>query len=517
MTPPLPALGRIDDANILTPFDAEDPRYRQPITIANGARITRKTTWHRKDTTVGEFALDLCRHQRQARKDGRAFVGGELIGKDRQGVAVKAIHAVGLDIDVGVPLAQIDAAVADLNCLAIRYTTHSHGKPVSHFVKSTVQNKMRVDDVTPDVIREYLRREKRWVESLLDSLEYVGDEHLPTGVCVVLHHDPMPKCRVILPLLEPFIPGVVANSHADGLALWRAVPVALAQRLGLELALDRSALDAARAFYWPSHPGGGAHDTAIYGGDLLDWRSFDLTAARAALESMVGAVGVGGRKTKTPDGQALGKWARDYAEGFQIADLVRDYCDDRIRTHGALKLSIECPWDENHSNAGDPNDKGCFVANAGDSSSPIFTIKCLHDGCAGLTGLDHLAKMLRDGWFDRSLITDDAYCPEVSDPEPDVPQEAAETVVKLEAGDGAADPAAGATGRPRPSRAQVKAARTLLRKLACKVFRIDINASADRLIEAFRAGRGDPNGALNGDQARREVESAREWMKAQLE
>jgi hypothetical protein len=59
--------------------------------------------------------------------------------------------------------------------------------------------------------------------------------------------------------------------------------------------------------------------------------------------------------------------------------VIRDHAEDRIRTNGATKIDIECPFDEEHSNPGDPDDKGCFAVNAGDGPSEIFTLKCQHD------------------------------------------------------------------------------------------------------------------------------------------
>ena len=47
----------------------------------------------------------------------------------------------------------------------------------------------------------------------------------------------------------------------------------------------------------------------------------------------------------------------------------------------AHKVEIECPFDDEHSNAGDPNDTACFVTNGDKAAEKRFLIGCQHNIC----------------------------------------------------------------------------------------------------------------------------------------
>lgn len=413
-----PALGVLNDAALLTPFALDDPRYAQEMTVSIGAN-RESTKWSGKTMPVWQFVSMLSRHREDKSKDGLAFVLAEIVGPQRRKQAVKACYGVGLDIDVGVSGAQIDEALVKLGRLAVRYTTHSHGKASTKLLKDRIAKwlaKHGEDEVTEAGVIRFLREESRWDETVIASVEYVGDVQEPDGFMVEVHHIPMPKHRVVLPLAAPFEPTQVAKTHNEGMNLWGDVCRALGRVLG-DLPIDRSAVDPSRLFYFPRHAAGRPHETTVIGGDLLDWRTLNLDAQATGADDdwtrAMLAENAASEKTKskstTDAGRALGRWSIKHAGGFQIADLIRDHADDRIRTPGAHKIDIECPFDEHHSNPGDPEDRGCFAVNAGDGDSPVFTLKCQHDSCAERTNLDFLGKMLVDGWFDREALEDPDY------------------------------------------------------------------------------------------------------------
>jgi len=406
-------LGTLNDARLLTPYDPDDPAYAQEMIITSGASRDAPK-WRPQPMTVTTFVELISKHREDPRKDGPAFVLADIVGETRRKVAVKACYGVGLDIDVGMPGAVIDDALVKMGRLAVRYSTHSHGKTTTLIRKDRLiryADKAGVD-LDASTVARFLTEQERWDEVLVATADYVGDRHEPEGLMAQIDHAPMPKHRVVMPLAEPFVITEVAKTQDEGMRLWTEVPKALARALG-DLPLDKAALDPSRLFYFPRHANGRPHEITIVGGPLLDWRDLDLKGSdgddfAAALEREVGAGTSKGRST-TPEGQALGKWSVGAAGGFQIADVIRDHAEDRIRTEGSTKIEVECPFDEEHSNPGDPDDRACFAINAGDGTSDIFTIRCLHESCAERTNLDMVGKMIADGWFPAEVLSDGAY------------------------------------------------------------------------------------------------------------
>lgn len=419
----LETFGALNDAKLLSPFALDDPRYAQDMVVSIGAN-RESTKWAPKTMPVWQFVDMLSRHREDKNKDGLAFVLAEIVGNQRKKAAVANCYGVGLDIDVGVSGAVIDEALVKLGMLAVRYTTHSHGKATTKLLKDRIAKwckKNEIDGgVSQETIERFLREDPqmRWDDSIINTVEYVDDVHDPEGFMVQLNHIPMPKHRVVLPLAQPFAPTAVAKTHEDGMKMWGDVCRALAKALG-DLPLDRSAVDPSRLFYFPRHSKGRPFEARIIGGDLLDWTTLNLEAGgldaepadewEKALLNEVKSNEKTKSKSTTPEGRDLGRWSIKAAGGFQIVDLIKDHAEDRIRTNGSSKIDIECPFDEEHSNPGDPEDKGCFAVSAGDGPSEIFTIKCQHDSCSQRTNLDFLGKMIKDQWFDASVIDDPTY------------------------------------------------------------------------------------------------------------
>lgn len=411
-------LGMLRDARILSFYDAQDPYYDQEMIISIGGNRESKR-WKPAAMPISRFVEMLAIHHEDKMKDGMAFVLADIVGDQRRKVAVKACYGVGLDIDVGVSGEVIDEALKAMGCLAVRYTTHSHGKTTTLLNKDRLTRyatKIGADEVDEAVITRFLREEEEWVPEMIASAEYVGDDHRPEGLMAQIEHAPMPKHRVVLPLAQAFEITKVAKTQDEGMRLWNEVPKALARALG-NLPLDKAALDPARLFYFPRHAPGRPHETTIFGGPLLDWTTLDLVgtpkdAFEAALEAEInagGSAGGKGSRSTTSEGRDLARWSQKRAHGFQIVDVIRDHDPDRIRTNGTHKIDLECPFDEHHSNPGDPEDKGCFAVNAGDGPSAIFTIKCQHDSCHERTNLDFLGKMLKDQWFGEEVLESDSY------------------------------------------------------------------------------------------------------------
>jgi hypothetical protein len=229
---------------------------------------------------------------------------------------------------------------------------------------------------------------------------------------VRITHDPMPKNRVIVPLRTPYVIAEQDGTQADAVKRWRKVPTALAAKLGLPL--DESCLDTSRLFFLPRHAAGSPFEAAIWGGELLDWKSLEIDDPYAEIADKLDKKS-GGSKSQTKKGKELGSWSVQKAHGFLICQAVEDHAPDKIRHRVSAGLEIECPNDGAHSNAGDPEDRACLIANPGEGMGDLFVIKCQHESCRKMTNLDMLGLMIEDGWLPEDIIRDESY--NVSDTE----------------------------------------------------------------------------------------------------
>lgn len=413
-----PASDTFNDARILTPFNPDD-YTDHPFKWTIGPNKESRN-WRPDDKTpdVATLFLRLSVHQENKNKDGLAFVTGEMAPGRRLKTAVKALYAIGLDFDRGTPPEKIDAAMIALGAACIRYTTHSNGKTRDEFKRDEIVKWLRAagqdeeSEIDTDLMRRFLAQKEGWDESIVGTVEFIDVEHKNKGIMVNVAHAPMHKNRVVIPLATPFVMAKVANTQPEQIAKWAKVPVAMAERMGLGAALDMTGTDTSRLFYFPRHARNMPWEITICGGDLFDWRSLELDNPYDKLAQEGRS---GGTKSKTREGQDLASWSIKHAQGFQIADLLRDHAPERIRGNGSNGPEIVCPFDDGHSNPGDPDDRACMAVNAGDSSAPVFSIKCQHDSCRDYTNLDMLGRMIADGWFPRELIDSDDYNPVVGD------------------------------------------------------------------------------------------------------
>ncbi|MDB5431417.1 MAG: CcrColossus [Caulobacter sp.] len=399
--------GTLLDARVLAPIDLDASEYQQEMVISIGANF-KSVKWRPDRMTIAKFITLMAKHPEGKQKDGPGFVLAEIAGDNRRKQAVKACFGIGLDIDVGMPGAEIDEALGKLGCLAVRYTTFSHGKKVSQFNKDKIVKFCDAEgiDFGPEAVIRFLREKSRWHDAVLSTAEYIGDEHEATGLMACISHAPMQKHRIVMPLAVAFDPTKVAKTHALGMAKWAEVCKALARLLG-DLPMDNSATDPSRLFYFPRHLKGRPHDTTVFGGPLFDWNDLALDGGGAA--SGVKASATAADEQKAGIAPLTTRWAGKRADGLQIADLLRAECEERVRQDNTSKITIDCPFDEDHSNPGDPNDAGCFAVNAGEGGNTRFVIKCSHDACHGRDNLTMINRMLADGWFEKSVITDETY------------------------------------------------------------------------------------------------------------
>lgn len=404
-------LGKYADAVIKAAYDESNPVLQNDITVTVGANA-ESFNWTPKTMKVGALVALLSSHK-EGKKDGLAWVLGDMVGGKRGINSVKTMTCVGLDIDTGMSGVDLDAALKKLGLLALRYTTHSHMKSTTKVRKDIVltwiskEHADALDIEAPETIQRWLIEAKKYEPSVAAGAKIVDYTHTDRGIEAVIEHAPMPKHRIILPLAVPYD---VANeskgtSQKAALEKWRLIPKALARDLG-NLPIDKTGSDPNRLFFLPRHEKGSPFEISLFGGELLDWRGMQLVDEFEELDKEINK---GKSKSTTPEGRDLGRWSKKSAHGFQVVDMVRTFASEKIRSDMGLKVEIECPFDDHHSNPGDPEDRACLAVNAGDGPSEIFTVACRHDSCQERTNLDMVGKMIADGWFDREDIDRPEY------------------------------------------------------------------------------------------------------------
>ena len=228
------------------------------------------------------------------------------------------------------------------------------------------------------------------------------------------HRPDHPKHRIVIFLAEPFdLLTAGDGDHRRGCEAWSRIPLAVGAILGVEI--DRACLDPSRAFYTPRHPRDAQWEVSVFGGDLLDVTTLELPPLSRTPSR---------KSPVTGNGRDLLLWAKNRSAGFQIADAIETHADERIRSRDGAKLTVECPFDDHHSNPGDPDDAGFFVCNAGEGKGVGFTAFCSHHHCQNRDRLDYVGEMIRAGWLPDSILTDPDYYPLSDEPaaavEPDL-------------------------------------------------------------------------------------------------
>jgi hypothetical protein len=388
------------DAKVLRPYIEDN--YLQNFTVTLGPKKD-SLKWKPQTMPLGAFMAKLAQHQ-TGKKDGPAYVLGELIPGQRLKPSVKSCTGIGLDLDTGIPSHVVDAALLKLGVTAIRYTTHSHFKDESEFKRDKIKKFAPNVDIDTDLIRRFLLEDQHWERSIVDSAVFEKFDHTDRGIMAVISHNPMPKHRVVIPLATAFEIATEGETQRDAADKWAKIIDSTANKLGLPY--DHACTDVSRLFLFPRHDAERPFEISLFGGPLFDWHTLELDNA---LDSNVKEWDKTKSKSVTPEGRELGRWSITKAPGFQIADVIEAYAPDRIRGSASQGFEIECPFDEDHSNAGERDDRACFVVNAGYGQSEIFTISCRHESCRNKTNLDMLGKMLKDGWFDKAVLDDEQY------------------------------------------------------------------------------------------------------------
>lgn len=423
------------DAVIRTVFDYEDPCLQERVTVSGG-RQRAWTDWKPDEKTRGAVLDIFCRHNVAADKDGPCVVLGKLPPGKRLNERVESMWFVGLDYDSHVDGDVLSRAIADTGLMSVMASTHSHLKTKTvetwkSFANWMVQHDLVAEaedaEVTLEVVRARMASAPKnlapeIVETMTFEVTGEGDDRM-----VEINHAPIQKWRVIFALDRAFIAADHKTDDLEGYEVWRGIPRAMAKRLGLRH--DPACVDMNRLWYLPSHPEERPDFRIdLFGGKLV---SLDDLLAEAALLTndededdadlviSLLAPGVdpdsyegrllaeyGGGARKTSDGQVTGpfdaRWAKREAHGFDIVKLLKAKLpknDKRLRGMRGRKLTIQCPFSDDHSTRDTRESSGCFAVDAGEGKGDGFTISCSHAACHKRDRLKFLNKMVADKWF----------------------------------------------------------------------------------------------------------------------
>lgn len=340
--------------------------------------------------------------------------GAEWVRRSRD--TVQEIYAVGIDMDKGDDPHAVYEAIKKLGCLALVYSTHSNGKtleekPLKSLRAWAKRHKLEItaNTISAEFIKEYLRSQK-YRDHVVESVRNVRFEPGPGDGTVIFEIDPIAKMRAVIFLKAPF---VIADftGRDEAARVWQEINLGLAMTLGI--VPDESAGDLNRMFFLPRHhPERPDCDLVLFAGDrLLDWRGVERVQAEkgsrgvasasatgdlyaAAAEAMSGS---GGDTSRDTGDLNLPAWAGLLGKHFIVQNVIEGNAID-VRGDKPNGCEIECPFDEEHGNAGDSNDRACYVG-YGDGDKGFF-IKCQHDSCRHHDRLDFLCKMEENGLID---------------------------------------------------------------------------------------------------------------------
>lgn len=401
---------QLNDATVL----GEIPQNVLEISLSLGfGRSEQDKRWPARQMTWVQLVGTLSNHK-VGPKEGTAFLQGSAIENTRRAQAIDALYIMGLDVDSGIHFQWAVDRVKELGLSAVIYTTHSHMKPETFILENSFAQFARRNKLdqfpTLETMKRYLREERYWEEWVVDTVSINEEtEHRVKGKGYVLQHAPMPKFRIIFPLSDAYRIAKQRMSQADTIDLWKSKLVGLSKSIGLPI--DEACLDPSRLFYMPRHGEGKPFQVVVTGGLALD---FDAVLEGRTKGQKTAADNVFTEAAKdlgAVSGGSLKRWAATTADKFDICRLFREVASDRIRTEQSdSKLSVDCPFDAFHSNAGDEGDRGAWVQSPGsEANAETFTFACSHNGCKKRDRLEMVAEAIDKGWFTHDDLKDERF------------------------------------------------------------------------------------------------------------
>ncbi len=395
------------------------------LQITENSRIDRSYGWAPVHTTVGEFGDQLCTHEKIEKKNGRGFVPGVIQGDRRKKTAVSQLTALVLDLDKGENWKKVGAAIDARGHYAIAYTTFSDLSRETEIKIDAYRKFVGSNEVNSEGLRKYLTEVTQYRPWVVEQVEVASDyRDTADGAVCVARHAPLPKLRIVFPLLNPLSRRevmAIGGRQEDFELLWKAKYAAFADSLGV--VWDQSCSDVSRCFFYPSCRVGCTPRAEKFEGPLLDLDTIDVEispdGASAGKNSSKNCASQRCEvREHTIQGSNMKAWVAQYGSTFEIESAIRTHKDDAFfgpkREQGGVH--IDCPFEDEHNDGGGT---GTFVVNASDNEGHAgFGIHCCHNSCLTRRGnatrnsvdrLLFIRKMLEDG----SLTLEDLQNPEL--------------------------------------------------------------------------------------------------------
>lgn len=407
----------INDAEVYG--EISDAIWHKKLFVSTAKKREEKFFKVSQELSFSDILVSNLSKIRTGPKDGNCFVPGVLVDGRRLNQAVTKLYMMGLDVDSGASMQDTMRKLQTMGLFFVAYTTHSHGTTTLEVKKDKffkwADDNGHPTEASVETVKLFLTNEGKYTEDVIASVSMVNTSHETSGIQLIITTRPIDKFRLLFVLEKPYVIADQESAQKDAIRAWGDMILGMGSLLGISV--DRSARDCSRLFYSPSKAKGSTSARVIVSaGGALDWRSLPRVTVTGTVSSdpFDQAASIMGGKIRgqilSPQkGLHLQKWASERAHGFQISSVFKDHCDDRIRVEtGPGKYTVECPFDDDHSNAGDPDDPGCFIQDAG-MDAESFTFRCSHDSCAGHDRLAMLEKAMVDRWFTDDVLTDPAY------------------------------------------------------------------------------------------------------------
>jgi hypothetical protein len=356
--------------------------------------------WKSIELSVQEFIWGVASPKVVTQKDGTMFAACTLRGNERKAEAVRSIHSMVFDSDVGQTLDDIVPKLQKAGHCYILYTSFSNGKTSSNIaLKKLKPFAVDLDNPTDAELRRYLSLSR--ADGGLGYWPAVAESAVVTGVYgeivikngrdvderkVAFSHAPISKFRVVLPLAEPFI---VDENVAKSGKEWEALYTHIAGVLGIDF--DRATKDMNRAFYTGRTPSLDRYQCVIGGAtplvlpEVTDEMLAELGYSNSRKrDSARGALGERKTVEGIPDIETFYWKHGDAFNGIGWLDAL----DWEMHSGGGFsKQAIRCPNEDSHS---EPGGTGCVAIDVDSSKYGKFVITCRHDHCQGLRTEDFM-------------------------------------------------------------------------------------------------------------------------------
>jgi hypothetical protein len=423
-----------------------DPRAGIPqeilervITVAFGANKQSKN-W--KNAT-GPFSnlLRVLTTFEVGDKDGKCITQGKLVGSQRQVKDVLSCDLLMFDYDTGAQLTDVYDRLEKAGHWALIWTTHSHMKPSTdvreaEYTRFIKKEKIGTDVAPIDILKRYLSEVKKVERYIIDSVTGYEHEHKEGGVTYVVQHAPMPRCRVLFVLSEPFVFAKRGGTQAEAIKEWKERYAGMSEALGL--AYDVKCVDPSRLMYTPRVPAGAQADETGrngYGYWIVPGRMVDINevprAGRTAYADdpyMNVAADVGVRQPRADRVEVKTPWLfnfmKEHAADFRAASFFSEQYPDDVRPGGdGTKINFRCPGADMHTEGDSPDDAGFMIVDADGVTG--FVMKCQHTTCSHESGEDriwYLDRLIQHYGIERDDLL--LYCPEYEAQQQEAKQEA---------------------------------------------------------------------------------------------